>query len=44
MKTNLASQQVMKKCGMKFVREFYDEKFPGAEVTDVEFALRNPRG
>lgn len=43
MKTNLASQQVMKKCGMEFVREFYDEKFPGAEVADVEFAIRNPR-
>ncbi len=39
MQTNLASQEVMKKCGLTFVRDFYNEEFPGTQVKDVEYSI-----
>jgi RimJ/RimL family protein N-acetyltransferase len=42
MKENLASQAVMKKCGLNFVREFYNPEHPETQEIDVEYVL--PKG
>ena len=39
MKTNLASQAVMKKSGLSFIREFCTDEFPGSTVKDVEYSI-----
>lgn len=40
LKDNLASQAVMKKVGMRFVREFDYEQSPGSTSLAVEYALK----
>lgn len=39
MKANLASQRVMKKSGLSFVREFFNDEFPGIGEMVVEFSI-----
>ncbi len=36
---NLGSQNVMKKAGLKFVREFVSDEYPRSDETDVEYAI-----
>lgn len=43
MKTNLRSQNVMRKCGMSLMRAYSDPKYPCAKDPEVEFALVRPR-
>lgn len=39
MKSNLASQRVMQKCGLSFSHEFHDPNFPQSNQLDVEYQI-----
>lgn len=39
MKANTASQRVMEKLGMKFITDYIEENFPGADKTAVQYRI-----
>ncbi len=43
LKANTASQNVMKKVGMKWVADYIEEDFPGADKSAVRFAIQRVR-